>query len=160
MKGAACSTPMTKKLINALLQAGCTLSAAESVTGGLIADAFIRQPGASRVFTGSAVVYTDEGKQRVLGVSGQTISSHTAVSAACARQMAKGARELYQTDYALASTGFAGPDGQDVGLCYLALASPGGLEIKRIHANGNRNSIRRFAALVALNMLHHELKGK
>ncbi len=159
MKDERCSTPMTEKLFDALHQRHLTLAAAESMTGGLIADAFIRHPGASEVFYGSAVTYTDEAKQRVLKVSKEILKRYTAVSAACARAMAHGAQAIFETDYALATTGYAGPEGQDVGLCYIALATPTQIKVRRVHLRGNRNANRRMAVLVALNMLQQELKG-
>ncbi len=151
---------MTEKLLDTLQRRGLTLAAAESMTGGLIADAFIQLSGASKVFCGSAVTYTDEAKERVLKVGKEVLSLHTAVSPASAIAMAKGAKQLFKTDYALATTGYAGPEGEDVGLCYIALACPKQVKVRRIHLRGSRNANRRMAVLVALNMLQQELKGR
>lgn len=150
---------MIAPLIDLLRAKGRTLSAAESLTGGLIAHLLVSVPGASQIFLGSAVVYTDAGKRRVLGVSAETLAQHTAVSAAAAREMALGAQRLYGSDYALAATGFAGPEGRQVGLVWLALAAPNGVQAYQLRLHGARNAIRLQAAQIALYTLYQELKG-
>ncbi|WP_449403715.1 nicotinamide-nucleotide amidohydrolase family protein [Exiguobacterium artemiae] len=113
-------------------EAGLTLSAAESLTGGAFASGLTDIQGASDVFRGSAVVYADAAKVNVLGVPQTLLDEQTAVSGDVAVAMAEGARKLYQTDLAIALTGEAGPtsnSGQAVGTVYCALAHSGGTEV-------------------------------
>ncbi|GHV47783.1 putative competence-damage inducible protein [Synergistales bacterium] len=104
-----------------------TISFAESCTGGLLGAALTDLPGSSRVFIGSAVVYSNEAKKRVLGVSDNILSAFGAVSKECAEAMAKGALALYDTSISVAVTGIAGPDGgseeKPVGTVWFAVAS-------------------------------------
>ncbi len=150
---------MTAPIIDLLKKRGRTVAAAESLTGGLIAHLLVSVPGASQVFCGSAVVYTDEAKHRVLGVKSETLKRHTAVSRAAAREMALGAQKFYGADYALSATGYAGPEGKQVGLCYIGLATPAAVHVYPLRLNGPRNIVRLQAAEIALTLLHQELKG-
>ena len=109
-----------------------TLSVAESLTGGLLADAFVSVPGASEVFAGGCIAYTDKIKQIVLSVPGDILASCTAVSGNTALLMAKGAKALFQTDIALSTTGYAGPAGENAGLFYVALAAGGKAAVRKI----------------------------
>jgi len=88
-----------------------TVSTAESCTGGRIAEAIIAIPGASKYFKGGIIAYVDETKQNLLGVEAQVLEEQTAVCEEVARQMVVGACKALHTDYAIASTGFAGPTG-------------------------------------------------
>jgi nicotinamide-nucleotide amidase len=115
-------------VVNLLRKYRRTLATAESCTGGLIANRITNIPGASTVFTGSFVTYSDHAKQSCLGVRLATLESHGAVSEATAREMASGARDRLQVDYALGVTGIAGPEGgspdKPVGTVFIALATP------------------------------------
>ena len=150
---------MTARLVDLLKERGETVAAAESLTGGLIANLIVSTPGASSVFNGSAVVYNDTIKSRVLGVKTKTLKKHTAVSSAVARQMALGAKKLYKSTYALSATGYAGPEGENVGLCYLGIATPHTVHVYRLHLKGPRNIVRLQAAQIALNLLYRQMKG-
>lgn len=100
-----------KEAVGALARAGLRLSLAESCTGGLIAKLITDVPGASEVFWGGVVSYSNEVKMSVLGVSPGTLAVHGAVSGECALEMADGARRVCHADIAVSVTGIAGPDG-------------------------------------------------
>ena len=116
-------------VVQLLKQRGETLVLAESCTGGHIANRITDVPGASAVFLGGVVTYSNDLKQNLLGVRAETLAEHGAVSEPVAREMAEGARERFHADYALAVTGIAGPDGgtadKPVGTVFIALATPG-----------------------------------
>ncbi len=110
-----------------LKNSGCTLSTAESCTGGLVSHLVTRIPGSSDYFKGGVVAYSNEIKKRVLGVSEQDLEEFGAVSKQVVEQMALGVRNLYDTDYALATSGIAGPAGgsfeKPVGTVWMAVAA-------------------------------------
>ncbi|MBQ3652062.1 MAG: nicotinamide-nucleotide amidohydrolase family protein, partial [Clostridia bacterium] len=137
-----------------------TLSCAESCTGGLLSSAFVDMGGSSAYFVEGDVTYANEAKMGSLGVKAETLDRFTAVSEECAREMAVGMRNKARTDYALATTGYAGPDGENVGLVYVSLAAPDGVKVKELHLTGDRNRIRRLAVLHALDMLRRKLCEK
>ena len=143
-----------------LLEQGATLSCAESCTGGLLSSAFVDLSGSSAYFVEGDVTYANEAKMGSLGVKAETLERFTAVSEECAREMAVGMRNKARTDYALATTGYAGPDGENVGLVYVSLAAPDGVKVKELHLTGDRNRIRRLAVLHALDMLRRKLCEK
>jgi nicotinamide-nucleotide amidase len=115
-------------VVKLLTQRRQTLAVAESCTGGCLADRITNVPGASAVFLAGYVTYSNEAKQAMLGVDPDLISEHGAVSAEVARAMAEGAREKANADFALATTGIAGPSGgseeKPVGTVFIALAAP------------------------------------
>lgn len=138
-----------------------TLAVAESCTGGLIASEFVAIPGCSNFLLEGCVTYSDASKMRRLGVKQETLDAFGAVSEQCAREMAEGMRLSSGADYALASTGFAGPDGgtaeNPVGTIYLALASGDGTTVKRVQLFGERARIREIASLHAFDLLRRKL---
>ena len=140
-----------------------TLAVAESCTGGLIASEFVAIPGCSNFLLEGCVTYSDAAKIRRLGVKQETLYAFGAVSEQCAREMAEGMRLSSGADYALASTGFAGPDGGNaenpVGTIYLALASADGTSVKRVQLFGDRARIREIASLHAFDLLRRKLAG-
>lgn len=140
---------------------GLTLAVAESCTGGMIASEFVAIPGCSKFLIEGCVAYSDDAKTRRLGVSKETLERFGAVSETCAREMAEGMRISSGATYALATTGFAGPDGgteQDpVGTVYVALAGADGTSVKRVQLFGERARIRELASLHAFDLLRRRL---
>jgi PncC family amidohydrolase len=135
----------------ALLARGETICCAESLTGGELATLLSRTPGASAVFRGGVVSYATEVKRSVLGVTAPRV-----VSADCAVQMAAGARALLGADWALATTGVAGPDAQDdepVGTVFIGIAGPDGVRAVLVALSGTRAEIRAAACAAAIDEL-------
>ncbi len=148
--------------VSKLKERGATLSAAESCTGGLIAKRITDVPGASAVFLGGVVSYTNGVKNKVLNVSQSLLDEFSAVSEPVARAMAEGVRTLTGSDYALSVTGVAGPDsderGNEVGLVYIGFASAAGTEVKQCEfGKRSRDHIRAQAVNTALDMLRRTL---
>ena len=143
-----------------LTEQNATLACAESCTGGLLSSAFVDLAGSSAYFMEGDVTYSNEAKMGSLGVKPETLDTYTAVSRECAQEMAAGMRNKVHTDYALATTGYAGPDGENVGLVFVSLASADGVEVKELHLTGDRNRIRRLAVLHALDLLRRKLCTK
>jgi len=151
-------------IVDRIAARGETLGCAESITGGAIAEAIVRVPGASRCFLGGIVAYDNAVKEALLDVPHATLAAHGAVSAEVAEAMARGACERLGTTFALATTGIAGPTGatenKPVGLVYIALAERGGpVDVRRITLPGSRDEVRRRALMFALNMLWRRLEG-
>jgi len=144
-------------IVRLLLERGLTISTAESVTGGGIADALVRVPGASQVFRGGIVAYDNALKSELLGVPETTLTAHGAVSAEVAEAMARGARARLGTDLSVASTGIAGPTGasaeKPLGLVFLAVAHGDVVDVRRLTFPGSRDDVRRRSIIAALNLL-------
>jgi nicotinamide-nucleotide amidase len=140
---------------------GWTIAAAESCTGGLVAARLTDIPGASDVFVGGVVAYSDRVKREELGVPATTIETHGAVSAEVAAAMAHGARERLRADVAVAVTGVAGPGGgtpeKPVGLVHFHAVSPEGEDALRFDLPGERDWIRARSAVVALHLVRRLL---
>jgi PncC family amidohydrolase len=151
--------------LNALLTASqdrptsLTIAAAESCTGGNVSARITAIAGASDYFRGGIVAYANEAKASLLGVTQETLDTRGAVSAECARQMAEGARRAFDADIAVATTGIAGPGGaterKPVGLVYIALAAPDGVQVEEFHFPGSRPVVTDAATEAALLMLLH-----
>jgi nicotinamide-nucleotide amidase len=147
-----------------LREKGQTLALAESCTGGLIASLVTDVAGSSDYFLGGVVSYSNQVKSSLLGVSEETLRSHGAVSEASAREMARGARERFGADLAAAVTGIAGPGGgseaKPVGTVFVAVSGRDGLDVARKRFfNGDRQTVRRAAALLALELVRRSLAG-
>ena len=140
---------------------GLTLAAAESCTGGLIAKRLTDIPGASQVFLGGVVSYTNHVKQQVLHVPENLLARCGAVSAEVARAMALGVRVLTGADLAVSVTGLAGPDGDDrgnpVGTVFVGLSAPEGVTVRHLTLGGDRERIRTLSAHHAFDMLRRYL---
>ena len=148
-------------LYQKLLQKKQTLSLAESCTGGSVVKEITAVPGASTYLRGSIVPYETSQKVSVLGVNQKLIDEHTVVSAPVAEAMATQATKLFKTDYAVATTGIAGPtkgDGKDeVGTVFIAIASPKGVISQKFSFGNNRERVIIKATNKAFEMLLKEI---
>ena len=149
------------KIAKILLHYGLTVTTAESCTGGLVAGTLVNAPGISSSFKEGFITYSNEAKERYLGVSGKTLENMGAVSRECALEMAQGAARNTGADAAIAVTGIAGPDGgteeKPVGLVYIACYMQGKTVVKRCHFGGDRSGIRHAAVKEALDILYCQL---
>ena len=148
-----------KDILGRLVEKGWTLSAMESLTGGLFAASFTAIPGASQAFKGSLVTYCDEAKEQ-FGVKKETISAHGAISAECAEEMCLSAASLFQSDVSIAFTGNAGPsasEGKPVGLVYVAILVQDKISCYRLDLQGDRKEIRRRLIDFAFHALDEKL---
>lgn len=140
-----------------------TLSTAESCTGGYIAHRITSVPGSSAYYKGSVVSYSNEVKVSLLGVSEETILEYGAVSEQVVREMAEGVQKKFKTDFAIACTGIAGPEGgtaeKPVGTVWIAIATPGSRNIKtkKFLFGDNRTRNIQITSITALNMLRKEV---
>ena len=143
------------KVISAL--AGKSLVTAESLTGGGIGAALTAVSGASKVFKGGIISYTDQVKHQLLGVSVDILSVFGAVSAPVAEAMAVGARKALQADVAVAVTGLAGPDGDEfghsVGTVFIGYADESGSTVGEYHFFGDREVVRNQTIEAALQVI-------
>ena len=145
-----------------LIARKASLALAESCTGGLLAKQLTDVPGSSGFFRLSAVTYANEAKMAVLGVTPETLQQYGAVHEATAREMAEGARRVAQSDFALSTTGIAGPEGgsdeKPVGTICIGLATPGQCYTYRyVFPFGDRDLNRRIFAAMALDRLRQYL---
>jgi PncC family amidohydrolase len=155
---------MTGKVISLLKERRATLAVAESCTGGRLASAFTAQAGASEFLQGGVVAYSGTVKMRVLGVSPDDRALYGAVSRQVAEQMALGARRVFRTDYTIATTGIAGPDGgspeKPVGTVWIAVATPAGNVTSRLfHFDGTREDVMNSAVKAAIALLTENIIG-
>jgi nicotinamide-nucleotide amidase len=147
-----------------LTNIGKTVATAESCTGGLIAERFTANAGASKYFKGSIVSYTKEAKVNVLKISEALINEHSVVSAQVAEAMATNVRTLLNTDYALATTGNAGPTkddtAEDLGIVYIAIATKDKVYSEKFSFGNHRVKVIHKAANKAFEMLQKEILKK
>jgi nicotinamide-nucleotide amidase len=152
---------LPERVSRRLREARRTVATAESCTGGMIGEMLTAAAGSSAYFLGGAIVYSNGEKRRQLGVTAEVLAQDGAVSEACVRQMAQGARRAFGTDLAVAVSGVAGPDGgtieKPVGTVWLALARQVGgdevVEVKKLVWPGPRDMVRRLATWWALRMI-------
>jgi nicotinamide-nucleotide amidase len=149
---------------NLMIQKGATMATAESCTGGYIAHLITTIPGSSAYFKGSVVAYSNEIKVSELGVNSSSLDKFGAVSEEVVKEMASGIRSRFNCDYAVATSGIAGPDGgteeKPVGTTWIAVATPAGVFAWKYLFGDNRERNIRRTALQALNLLRKTvLKG-
>ena len=146
-----------------LRERGLTLAVAESCTGGLLGARVTERPGSSDYFLGGVISYANAVKMALLDVPAGMLAQYGAVSEEVVAAMAEGARAATSSDYALAVSGVAGPDGgtadKPVGLVYVACSGPRRTEVARGFYPGDRASVRDYSSAAALHLLRRELAG-
>jgi len=149
--------PLAREVYAVFTARGLTLATAESCTGGLIGHLVTTVPGSSEYYLGGVIAYSNRVKESWLGVPAEILRTVGAVSRECAEAMARGARERFGTDYAVATTGIAGPGGatptKPVGLVYVACAGPHGVTVEEHRFAGTRWENIQQAAEAALRLL-------
>ncbi len=153
-----------EEVVGALLtERGLRLATAESCSGGLLAHRITNVPGSSVYFERGVVTYSNEAKTALLGVPPEMIAAHGAVSEPVAIAMAEGIRKSAGTDLGVGITGVAGPTGgtkeKPVGLVYIALAAEGGTRARRLQFFGDRDRVKTWSAVVALNLIRLHVLG-
>ena len=145
-------TSLASEVLQAL--AGKTLATAESCTGGMIGAALTGVSGSSMVYKGGIISYWSQIKQSLLGVDGQVLREFGAVCAPVAEAMALGTRKMLETDVAVSVTGLAGPAGDEfgnpVGTVFIGYADGEKTVVRECHFSGDREAVRRQAAVAAL----------
>ena len=149
---------LEKSILNKMEAQGLTLSVAESCTGGYLSHLFTQHPGSSVVFLGGGVTYAYELKESVLGVKHQTLLDFGAVSEQTVKEMVEGALKNFKSDFAIAITGIAGPDGgtetKPVGTVWIAVAGKQKMLIKKYTFGNKRIQNIERSAITALSMLN------
>lgn len=143
-------------LLNLLAQHGWSLGTAESLTGGMVAEAITAVPGALVSYVGGVISYTDREKTALLGVPTELLKQRGAVSAEVAEAMAQGCRERLNVQVGLATTGVAGPTSDDrgtpVGTVFVACATPRACTVEQLLLDGDRRHIRVESTRAALRL--------
>ncbi len=152
---------MAKTLADLLLSRKLSIACAESCTAGRLTAALGDIPGISAVLSESIVTYSNEAKMKYLGVSGETLKTHGAVSAETAAQMAEGMAKQAKASIGVSVTGIAGPDGgtaeKPVGLVYVGVFYEGKTTTKQLHLTGDRDKVRNAAVMEALKAVRERI---
>lgn len=152
-----------EKIVTLLESKGYHITTAESCTGGLLAGRLLDVAGASTVFNEGYITYANEAKERLVGVSHDTLSQYGAVSHQTAAEMALGACNVSGAEVALSTTGIAGPGGgskeKPVGLIYIGCAVKGDVKVKECRFDGDRTANRKGAVEEALQFLYQILSN-
>jgi nicotinamide-nucleotide amidase len=139
------NTELATTVVKQLIKAGKTLAVAESLTGGGLGAEITEVAGSSEVFLGGITTYSDASKTKLLDVPKKLITKHTAVSEEVAKAMASNARTLFKSDYAISTTGVAGPGkayGKSAGTVWLAIASKKEVIAVELSISGDRATVR------------------
>jgi len=151
-------------LAKALIEKSITISAAESCTGGNISHLITSIPGSSSYFKGSVIAYSNEIKEKILGVNISILNTYGAVSKQTVEAMAIGVRQIFNTDYAVATSGIAGPTGgtdeKPVGTIWIAVSNHNGVISKKFLFGDQRDRNIQRASLTALNMVLKQINNK
>lgn len=152
---------LEEAIVDLLKEKQMRLTTAESCTAGLLAGRLMNAPGASAVYEEGYITYANKAKEKLLGVSHETLEKYGAVSQETAKEMALGALAAAEADAALAVTGIAGPDGgtkeKPVGLVFIGCAVKESVRVEEFHFTGNRQKNRDYAVVRALTLLREEL---
>ncbi|CAI8225117.1 MAG: Nicotinamide-nucleotide amidohydrolase PncC [Cryomorphaceae bacterium] len=144
------------------IEKGVSVAVAESCTAGLIAYKLTTVSGSSSYFKGGVIAYQNEIKTKTLGVSRSIIDEKTEVSAEVVEQMTKSVLEKFDADFAVATSGYAGPTGgtnkNPIGTVFIAIASAEGVVVSRFVFSGNRQSVVNQASESALDLLYTKIK--
>lgn len=174
VEGARSAAELADRIIELAGGRGVRIAVAESLTGGLLADALVSVAGASRVLAGGVVAYDTYLKHSILGVDFDLLREYGPVHGEVARQMAAGIRfacstpgveDLAPADIGIATTGVAGPDpdpqsGQPAGTVWLGISDPFGTEAHRLTLVGDRSSIRHQTVIAALKLVLDRLESR
>lgn len=151
-----------EKIANLCIRHGVTVSTAESCTGGLVAGTLINAPGISAVYQEGYVTYSNEAKQKLLQVPADILEKYGAVSHQTAFAMAEGCAKAAGSDFSVATTGIAGPDGgtkeKPVGLVYIGCCAKGDTRTWKKQYSGSRLEVRTQAVQDALKILYERLQ--
>lgn len=154
-------TSLIEQIKKKMDQAKATLSVAESVTGGYLSKSITQESGISSFYAGGVITYATESKLNILGVDPKFVEKHSVVSAEVAVAMAEGVSKLYNTDYALATTGEAGPTKGDsdaeIGTVFIALKTPTTTKVTKHQFGKVRETVIKRATNVALTLLWKEI---
>lgn len=147
---------LEESLVSLLSGKGLSITTAESCTGGLVAGTIVNAPGASEVFNGGFITYSNKFKKNFIGVKKITLEKYGAVSEKVAKEMAKGAQKEAKADVAISTTGIAGPGGgteeKPVGLVYIGCAVKDKIYVEKFNFSGNRAKVRESTVAAALIM--------
>ena len=153
--------PIEVIIARMLVEKGWTLSTAESCTGGRLASKFTKAPGSSASFKGSIVCYATKSKTDLLGVSEKLIEEKSVVSAEVAEAMAIGAREKLETDFAISTTGNAGPSkgdsDADLGTVFIGIATPNGVTSHKFMFGNHREKVIGKAVNKSMELLQNAI---
>lgn len=154
---------LEEKVVNELQKKQYTITTAESCTGGLLAGRILNVSGASAIYNEGHITYSNEAKERLIGVSHETLVQYGAVSEQTAAEMAKGAALVAKADVGLSTTGIAGPTGgtpeKPVGLVYVSCCINGEVTVKECRFHGDREANRNAAVEAALQLLWNILSN-
>lgn len=154
---------LEEKILAKLIEKGYTITTAESCTGGLLAGRILNVSGASAVYNEGHITYSNEAKERLLGVKHETLEQYGAVSPQTAAEMAQGATRAANANVGLSTTGIAGPGGgtleKPVGLVYVGCCINGDVTVKECRFQGNREENRNAAVEEALQLLLRNLSN-
>ncbi len=152
----------TEKVITILTKNRQTISFAESCTGGRLVAEFTAISGASNILNGSCITYSNEIKNRWLGVEKEVLKNFGAVSKECVSQMLDGIQKMAKSDYSIAVSGIAGPMGgtklKPVGTVYIGVLTPIYKEVFHCHFKGSREEVQEQSVMFAIDKLNEVLK--
>ncbi len=153
---------MEYNVVKLLLELDKNVAVAESCTGGLLASTLVNVPGVSKVFKGGIIAYDNDIKEKVLGVSRDTLKNFGAVSEKCVKEMLEGTKRIFGVDCCVAISGIAGPSGgtmdKPVGTVFIGVNCGEKTRIFHYNFKGDRNTIRKKSVMMALDILRRILR--